>query len=76
MSNLLAYPISQKPAFVQYPLKMILCYCKNNQIASFLHTMEQIHKQNEVHIILGDFNINIKKEIRGYQQSFRNMCKL
>ena len=38
---------------------MILCYRKNNQITSFLHTMEQINKQNEVHTILGDFNINI-----------------
>ena len=28
-------------------------------MASFLHTVEQINSQNEVHIILGDFNINI-----------------
>ena len=38
---------------------MILCYRKNNQMASLLHTVEQISKQNEVHITLGDLNINI-----------------
>ena len=38
---------------------MILCYRKNNQMASLLHTVEQINKQNEVHITLGDLNINI-----------------
>ena len=38
---------------------MILCHCKNNQMSSFLHTMQRIKKQNEVDIILGDFNINI-----------------
>ena len=46
---------------------MILCYRKSNQITSFLHTMEQINKQNEIHIILGDFNINI---IEGNQRNY------
>ena len=27
-------------------------------MAFFLHTMEQINRPNEVHIILGDFKIN------------------
>ena len=55
----ISYITLQKPSFVQYTLKMILCYRKNNPMASFLDTMEQINSQNEVHIILGDFNINI-----------------
>ena len=38
---------------------MILYHHENNQMASFLHTMEHINRQNGVHIILGDFNINI-----------------
>ena len=39
----------------------MLFYRKNNQMASFLHTIEHIKRQNEVHTILGDFNINIIK---------------
>ena len=34
----------QKPSFVQYPLKMIFWYRKNNQMAFFFHTVEQINR--------------------------------
>ena len=37
----------------------MLFYRKKNQVASFLHKIEQINRQNEAQIILGDFNINI-----------------
>ena len=57
-STAISYVTFQKPSFVQYPLKMILCYRKNNQMPLFLHTMGQINRQNEFHKILSDFNIN------------------
>ena len=55
----ITYITLQKPSFVQFLLKIILCYCKNNEMASFLHTVEQSNRQNEIHIIFGYFNINI-----------------
>ena len=39
----ISYITFHKPPFVQYPLKMIICYRKNNEMPSFLHTVEQIN---------------------------------
>ena len=43
-STNISYITFQKLSFVQYPLKMIRCYRKNNQMAFFMHTMEQINR--------------------------------
>ena len=71
----ISYITFQKPSFVQYSieeLKMIPFYWKNNQMDSLLDTMEQFNRQNEVHIILKDFNINIIEENHSISTFFLN----
>ena len=72
----ISYITFQRPSFIHYPSKMILCYSKNNQMVSFFHTMEQINRQNEVHIILGDFDINIMEGNQRISKALSNYTQI